>query len=186
MHSAGAYEGQFWIWWSIFLLNFHYKYLTSAATMPQRKILPHYKHMSEFERGLRSNWKRLVKRIPRHLDRCGDYAMMSRVGQQRQISKQNDSCRPRTSVELEDIAVVRAVITAPYSSLSAIHHVVYTYVFNMTLGKWLKEWYLYSHRQLWSLSDAYTPSGPIRVVLCPIKDELHWLWRIVFSDEFLF
>ena len=32
--------------------NFYCKYLASAVTMPHRRILAHYKQMSEFERGL--------------------------------------------------------------------------------------------------------------------------------------
>ena len=54
--------------------------------------------------------------------------MLVRVGKQRQITGSEQRGWPRATVEQEDKAIVRAVVTSPDSSLSTLHCVVYTHV----------------------------------------------------------
>nr|XP_042913807.1 uncharacterized protein LOC122273897 [Parasteatoda tepidariorum] len=121
--------------------------------MPRCRILAHYEKLSEFDRsriiGLKEDgWTN--RSIARHLSRSD--AAIRRCWQgwleNGRVQCQDGSGRPRATTESEDRVIVRAAVTAPYSSLSTIRRSTQTPVSTMTIHRRLRERNLRSRRPL--------------------------------------
>ena len=117
-------------------------------------------------------WKRPLDRIERGWLNESNFERISLAQHLNQSNAANRRCWQEWVNNADIRFRTAAVVPGPEynwkiaadSSLSKIYHVACIHLYNMTLGRHLREWKLCFYRPLTLTSHACTPSNPIRVL----------------------